>query len=209
MKTSILRLVSVIALAHANPHIDDIVQHEDEELFLKTPRDIILKPPEPVTEIATTGSNSTTIAPSPADANTKNLNLLSTQHIIGTILMMILITLSNAGGLSGAGSNIPIMLIFFDMGMAEAVPISAFVAVCATVFRFILNFNQPHPNKTDENIAARVSINYEIVSLVMPAVFLGSLFGVMSGPIIGQTAQMIVFGVTVAWSIYTTGKKAR
>ena len=59
--------------------------------------------------------------------------------------MGILIALSNAGGLSGAGSNIPIMLICFDLEMFEAVPVSAFVAVVATVFRFMLNFNQKHP----------------------------------------------------------------
>lgn len=55
--------------------------------------------------------------------------------------MFVLITVSNMGGLSGAGSNIPIMLIFFDMNMEQAVPLSAFVAVCGTVFRFVLNFN--------------------------------------------------------------------
>jgi len=60
---------------------------------------------------------------------------------IGIVLMFILIALSNAGGLSGAGSNIPIMLIFFNMTMEIAVPVSAFVAVCATSFRFLLNFN--------------------------------------------------------------------
>lgn len=60
---------------------------------------------------------------------------------IGLFLMAILIALSNAGGLSGAGSNIPIMLLFFNMDMAQAVPVSAFVAVCATSFRFILNYN--------------------------------------------------------------------
>lgn len=38
-------------------------------------------------------------------------------EIIGVVLMAILIALSNAGGLSGAGSNIPIMLIFFDLSM--------------------------------------------------------------------------------------------
>lgn len=77
---------------------------------------------------------------------------------IGTVLMLILIALSNAGGLSGAGSNIPIMLIFFDMDMSQAVPVSAFVAVCATLFRFTLNFNQKHPTRPE-----RVCINYEIV----------------------------------------------
>jgi len=116
--------------------------------------------------------------------------------------MILLITLSNAGGLSGAGSNIPIMLICFNMGMAEAVPCSAFVAVCATAFRFVLNYSQKHPNK---NIPERVTINYEVVSCTMPAVFLGSLIGVEAGPIVGQTWQMIIFGITVAWSIKTTG----
>lgn len=187
MKTSILGLVSVIALSHAH-QLGDLKHKEEEELFLKSPADIIIKPPEIITEVATTNTSATTdksaLAPPASEANVST-NFFSTNHIIGTILMMILITLSNAGGLSGAGSNIPIMLIFFNMGMAEAVPISAFVAVCATVFRFILNFNQLHPNKTNEKIAARTSINYEIVSLVMPAVFLGSLFGVLSGPIIG------------------------
>ena len=60
---------------------------------------------------------------------------------VGLVLMFILIALSNAGGLSGAGSNIPIMLIFYNMTMGSAVPVSAFVAVCATSFRFFLNFN--------------------------------------------------------------------
>jgi uncharacterized membrane protein YfcA len=55
--------------------------------------------------------------------------------------MVVLITTSNAGGMSGAGSNIPIMLLFFGMDMHAAVPISSFVAVCATGFRFGINFN--------------------------------------------------------------------
>lgn len=117
--------------------------------------------------------------------------------------MFLLIGLSNAGGLSGAGSNIPIMLIFFKLEMTEAVPISAFVAVTATVFRFILNFKQRHPNKPE-----RVAINYEIVQLTMPCVFLGSFLGVMLGKAIGPDAQICIFAITVAWSIQTTTKKA-
>jgi uncharacterized membrane protein YfcA len=122
---------------------------------------------------------------------------------IGCFLMFILIALSNAGGLSGAGSNIPIMLIFFQLDMSEAVPISAFVAVVATSFRFILNFKQKHPNNPERNC-----INYEIVQLTMPCVFMGSFLGVMLGKAIGQLAQICIFGITVAWSIQTTSKKA-
>lgn len=87
--------------------------------------------------------------------------------------------------------------------MSEAVPISAFVAVCATVFRFILNFNQKDPNNEK-----RSTINYEVVEITMPFVFLGSFYGVQLGHIIGEMAQVWVFGITVAWSIWTTSQKA-
>ena len=117
--------------------------------------------------------------------------------------MIILITLSSAGGLSGAGSNIPIMLIFFKLTMKEAVPISSFVAVASTLFRFILNFNEVHPRRPERN-----TINYEIVLLVMPAVFFGAFVGVLIGNNLKDIYKVIIFGVTVAWSIYTSGKKA-
>jgi hypothetical protein len=32
--------------------------------------------------------------------------------------MFIVLILSNAGGLAGAGSNLPIMLVFFNLNMA-------------------------------------------------------------------------------------------
>ena len=124
-------------------------------------------------------------------------------EIAGTIIMAILIALSNAGGLSGAGTNIPIMLIFFDMTMKDAVPISGFVAVCATVFRFIINFRQMHP--TNPN---KLSINYEVVMIAMPAVFMGSFIGVYANSISESWVQVALFATTVAWSIYTTSKKA-
>ena len=126
-----------------------------------------------------------------------------TLEVIGLILMIILITLSSAGGLSGAGSNIPIMLIFFKLSMEEAVPISSFVAVASTLFRFILNFNEVHPTRNERN-----TINYEIVLIVMPAVFFGSFMGVLIGNNISELSKVIVFGITVAWSIYTSSKKA-
>lgn len=97
-------------------------------------------------------------------------------EISGSVLMFVLIMVANMGGLSGAGTNIPIMLICYDMDMNAAVPLSAFVAVCATGFRFILNFNKRHPNSKE-----RVAINYEVVEITMPFVFLGSFTGVKLG----------------------------
>lgn len=67
-------------------------------------------------------------------------------ELTGSLLMFLLTALSTMGGLSGAGSNIPLMLVFFRMEMKEAVPLSAIVGICSTLTRFILNFSQKHPH---------------------------------------------------------------
>lgn len=59
-----------------------------------------------------------------------------------------------------------------------------------------------HPTNPD-----KLSLNYDIVKLTMPSVFLGSMIGVKVGGLIGPTWQSVIFGVTVAWSIYTSLKK--
>ena len=117
--------------------------------------------------------------------------------------MLFLIGLSNAGGLSGAGSNIPIILIFYKLNMDRAVPLSACVAVIATLFRFVYNFKGKHPRDPNRNL-----INYEMVMVSMPLVFFGSFIGVILGKVVGNIAQICIFEITVAWSIYTTGGKA-
>lgn len=89
------------------------------------------------------------------------------------------------------------------MHMDRAVPLSACVAVIATSFRYVYNFRQKHPRDPNRNL-----INYEMVSVSMPLVFLGSFVGVILGKLIGNVAQICVFEITVAWSIYTTADKA-
>jgi hypothetical protein len=42
----------------------------------------------------------------------------------------------------------------------------------------------------------------------MPFVFLGSFYGVLIGKEIGSIAQMAIYSITVAWSIYTSLQKA-
>lgn len=61
--------------------------------------------------------------------------------MIGSLIVFVLIALSNMAGISGATNIIPMMMIFNDMQMKQAVPISAFVAMCASLLRYVLNFN--------------------------------------------------------------------
>lgn len=62
-------------------------------------------------------------------------------ELIGSLIVFVLIALSNMAGISGATNIIPMMMIFNDMQMKQAVPISAFVAMCASLLRYVLNFN--------------------------------------------------------------------
>ena len=123
-------------------------------------------------------------------------------EIIGCVLMFLLIAISNAGGVSGAGMNIPFMLIFFNLTMEESIPLSAFVGTVATTFRFLLNYNQKHPHRPERN-----TINYEVIEITMPAVFLGTFIGVILNQMSSEWLKVGLFGTTVAWAIFTTFKK--
>ena len=59
-----------------------------------------------------------------------------------------------------------------------------------------------HPN--DEK---RLAINYEVIEITMPFVFLGAFIGVKLGYYLGEIPRVVLFGCTVAWSIRTTAQK--
>jgi len=62
------------------------------------------------------------------------------------------------------------------MKMKQAIPVCTVIGVTATLLRFIINFNQKHPKDTK-----RLIINYEVIDIVLPFLFLGSFLGVFIG----------------------------
>ena len=78
------------------------------------------------------------------------------------------------------------------------------MASTATITRFIINFKQRHPDRPE-----RTAIDYETVFVTMPSVFLGSLLGVFVNKMLPEIAKVILFSVTLAWSIQTTYVKAK
>ena len=97
-----------------------------------------------------------------------------TMDIIGLCCMAFVMILSNAGGISGAGTNMPFLLIFLQLRVKQAIPLTGFIAVVSNIGKFSLNYNKKHPHNHD-----RVLVNYEVVMVTMPAVFIGSLIGVL------------------------------
>ena len=123
---------------------------------------------------------------------------------IGLACMGFVMVLGNAGGISGAGINMPFLLIFLKLEVKQAIPVTAFIATVSCFGKFLLNFKKRHPNNPD-----RVLVNYEVVLVTMPAVFVGSLIGVMLNQIINAYVQISLFTLAVMWSAWETVKRAR
>merc|ERR1719240_888669 len=86
--------------------------------------------------------------------------------------------------------------------MSEAVPIASFVAMSASLLRFVTNFKQRHPS--DPN---RTAINYDIVEICLSLTFLGTFMGVQVAKTFGEVPMAVIYCITIAWSIWTTDKK--
>lgn len=61
---------------------------------------------------------------------------------LGMFILSIVSILGNAGGIGGAGVNIPMMMIFFGLTIKECVPIANIFGLGAALVRFIINFKR-------------------------------------------------------------------
>lgn len=93
-------------------------------------------------------------------------------EFFGSIILGVMIALSNAGGIGGGGIIVPIMIVFFSFSTKESIALSGFCIFCASLMRFIINYNQKHPHKD-----AKV-VDYGIIMVMFPTMLLGSLIGV-------------------------------
>lgn len=85
--------------------------------------------------------------------------------------------LANAGGIGGGGVMTPFVMIFFNLSIYECLPIANLFGLIASITRFVMNYRQKHPNPV-KAADGKLSIDYEIVMLAMPVMYLGTLIGV-------------------------------
>ena len=116
-------------------------------------------------------------------------------ELIGSAIIFFLIAISNMAGISGAFNIIPMMMLFNDMSMKQAVPLASFSAMCASLLRYVTNFKQRHPAAPD-----RTTINYEIVEISLSLTFLGTFLGVQLAKVLGEIPRAIIFCLTIAWA---------
>lgn len=119
----------------------------------------------------------------------KDVFPLEALEFFGSMVLGVMIALSNAGGIGGGGIIVPIGIIFFQFRTKQAVALSNFCIFTASLTRYILNFNKNHPYKEAK------LIDYSVIMIMFPMVLLGSLFGVQINLIIPES--ILLGGLTL------------
>jgi hypothetical protein len=94
-------------------------------------------------------------------------------QVTGIVLISIMNMMASAGGIGGGGIMTPFMMIFMSIPITECIPLANSFALISAIARFIVNFKQTHPFRPLRKI-----IDYEVVTLTMPLVYLGTMMGV-------------------------------
>ena len=126
---------------------------------------------------------------------------------MGLFVIVFVSTLASAGGLGGGGMQTPFLMIFFKLTIYECVPIANLFGLLATGTRFLLNYRQRHPNP-EQAKKGRLSIDYEIVMITMPMMYLGTMFGVQIGSILNEIVLLVSLMLLTGYAFYKTFEKA-
>ncbi len=95
--------------------------------------------------------------------------------------------LANAGGIGGGAIVVPIIMIFFSFDIKTAVPVSNVLVFVSAFIRFFAAFGEHHPRN-----AGKLVVDYELVLLLLPTLFLGSLFGVIANSLFPSHAVLVL-----------------
>ena len=95
-------------------------------------------------------------------------------EIGGIIVFAFIMALSNIAGVGGGGVAIPIIMAMFKFSTKPAIAISSFAIFFTTIARFIMNFKERHPQKSNV-----VVIDYDLVAIMMPTTLAGAQIGAL------------------------------
>jgi uncharacterized membrane protein YfcA len=108
--------------------------------------------------------------------------------------------LANCAGIGGGGTLVPIIRLFFNFVLADAITLSnATIAVAATM-RYIYNFRKTHPLRYDTNGKnCGTIVDYNITAVMMPMIIVGSAIGAIINYILPEPASTTVLFITLTY----------
>ena len=133
----------------------------------------------------------------------KDLFGLNGIEIAGIFFTILILALSNSGGLGGGGSMIPIIIIFFGFGTKQAIGLSNASIAISSICRYFFNSKKSHPYKNGKGVL----VDYNIASLMLPMIVVGATIGVMLNKILPIIVVTIILTILLLFVSYTTLRK--
>jgi len=122
--------------------------------------------------------------------------------VVGIVTLPFLLGLANIGGIGGGGLIIPLAIGCWGFTTTEAVAISNSTVFIGSLLRFFgFSIRQKHPS------ADKTVIDYDLVSIMMPAVLLGGFAGLYMSAILPEALITIMLTLILCYLTYNTSKK--
>lgn len=126
------------------------------------------------------------------------------REFLGVVALVISIALCNAAGIGGGEIIVAVLIVFFEFSTKSSAVLSNVWIFTASFARFVLNYKQKHPEKK------ATSVDYDIVTLMLPVVLLGSFVGVQLNIIVPNAVLLLILMLLLIFlSIKTTIKGVR
>eukprot|EP01017_Pseudomicrothorax_dubius_P011257 TRINITY_DN14179_c0_g1_i1.p1 TRINITY_DN14179_c0_g1~~TRINITY_DN14179_c0_g1_i1.p1 ORF type:complete len:220 (-),score=48.85 TRINITY_DN14179_c0_g1_i1:35-694(-) len=129
----------------------------------------------------------------------KPLFPLSTLEIFGSILVVIISGVANAGGLGGGAILTPILIVFFKYKLIECIMIAYVLVFAGSFCNFLMVFRDRQPN-------GKLVIDYDMAVIVLPLLSMGTIIGVKINKLL---PEILSFAVVLSLLIYLLQKVAR
>ena len=121
---------------------------------------------------------------------------------IGIFILMVLLALSNIGGIGGGGIIIPIAISLFGMSTREAIAISNSTIMLGSVARYLLfSAHEKHP---EVSIVNKTVIDHSLTTIMVPMVLVGSYVGVLLNVLLPEVAIALFMTVLLFYLTFTT-----
>ena len=122
---------------------------------------------------------------------------------VGNFVTVIVLLVSNCGGLGGGGAFIPVAMIFYGFNAKQAIGLSNASICVASIIRYIVNFKKSHPLKEGKGVL----VDYNVASLMLPMIVVGATTGVMINKILPPIIVAIIFTILLVFFNITTFRK--
>lgn len=128
----------------------------------------------------------------------------------GMIMVIIILMITNIGGIGGGGTVVPVAMIFFRFDAKNAIPLSNISIFFSSLIRWILNSRLPHPLKDGKGIIVDMNLGILMLPMIVSGVSIGVIINIILPDLIAISAYicgLLYFGRGVTMKTLSLYKK--